>query len=140
VSLVAASWAEYLGWSSAQEGHAEFDRRDAGEAFGLLPFLPQIGEGEIDALDLTEPVFALSACATDQQVFLISSNRGSIFGFMASIGQRKQECLCWQGEPYGRVQPPSSTFRQRAAVAKSQVPQVLRDIDDLIACAPSLDC
>jgi hypothetical protein len=37
------------------DGYAEVDRRDAGQALGLLAFLPEEGEGEVDTLDLTEP-------------------------------------------------------------------------------------
>lgn len=46
--------------------HAEFDRRDAGQPLGLLPFLPEEGEGEVDALDLTEPSLVLGAGAAGQ--------------------------------------------------------------------------
>jgi hypothetical protein len=46
-------------WCGLDAGHAELDWRDAGKALGLLPFLPQEGEGEVDALDFTAPCWRL---------------------------------------------------------------------------------
>jgi hypothetical protein len=50
--------------------YAEIDRCDAGQALGLLPLLPEVGEGEVDALDLTQPRLMLGASAASQQVGL----------------------------------------------------------------------
>jgi hypothetical protein len=36
-----------------EDRYAQLNRRDASEALGLLPFLPEEGEREIDALDRT---------------------------------------------------------------------------------------
>src|SRR6266852_581506 len=46
-------WA--CGQTSASGRHAELDRRDASKALGLLSFLAEEGEREVDALDLAEP-------------------------------------------------------------------------------------
>lgn len=79
--------------------HAQLDRRDTiEEELGLHTFLSEEGESEIDAPDLTEP--------------------WQHFGFGASMAQRKQACSCWQAEPYGRVRPPSSTFRRVEVLLK----------------------
>lgn len=40
------------------DGYAEVDRRDAGQALGLLAFLPEEGEGEVDALAAIETTLA----------------------------------------------------------------------------------
>jgi hypothetical protein len=42
------SWAEHLVSVIGQGGHPELDWCDAGKALGLLPFLPQEGEGEVE--------------------------------------------------------------------------------------------
>jgi hypothetical protein len=51
-------------------GYAEVDRRDAGQTLGLLAFLPEEGEGEVDALNLTEPCLVFGAGSAGQQVVL----------------------------------------------------------------------
>jgi hypothetical protein len=83
------------------DGYAEVYRRDAGQALGLLPFLPEEGEREVNALDLTKPILAFGPSAAGQQVVFDLVEVWQHFGFMASIGQRKHECSCWQGVPYG---------------------------------------
>ena len=50
--------------------YAEVDRRDAGQALGLLAFLPEEGEGEVDALNLTEPCLVFGAGSAGQEVVL----------------------------------------------------------------------
>ncbi|KZB86269.1 hypothetical protein [Amycolatopsis regifaucium] len=50
----------------SDDGYTELDRRDAGQALGLLSFLP----GEIDAFNLTEPCLVFGTGASGQQVFL----------------------------------------------------------------------
>lgn len=52
-------------------------------------FCLEEGEGEVDALDLTEPRLVFGAAAAGQQAS-ISSSLGSIFGFMFSIGWAAQ--------------------------------------------------
>ena len=47
---------------------AEIDRGDAGQALGLLSFLPEEGQGEVDALDLTKPRLLFCAGAAGHQV------------------------------------------------------------------------
>lgn len=43
--------------------YAELDRRDAGQPCGLLSFLPEEGQGQVNALDLTKPSLVLGAVA-----------------------------------------------------------------------------
>jgi hypothetical protein len=50
--------------------YAQLNRRDASEALGLLPFLPEVGEGKVDAFHLSEPYLVLSAGAAGQQILL----------------------------------------------------------------------
>lgn len=70
-------------------GYAEVDRRDAGQALGLLAFQPEPGAGEVDAFNLTEPCFGLGAGSAGQQVVLELVEAGQLFGLTASMGQRK---------------------------------------------------
>jgi hypothetical protein len=78
-------------------GDAEVDRRDAGESPCLLPFLPQEGEGEVDALDFAEPPLGFGSGPAARRSASISSRRGSIFGLMLIMGHLRQACSCWQG-------------------------------------------
>jgi hypothetical protein len=59
------------------DGYAELDRRDAGQALGLLAFLPEEGEGEVDAFNLTEPCLVFGAGSAARQVLdLVEAGRG----------------------------------------------------------------
>ena len=46
---------ELMSSRRCDDRYAQLDWRDASEARGLLPFLPEEGEREVDALDLTKP-------------------------------------------------------------------------------------
>src|SRR5271154_6819671 len=50
--------------------HAEADWCDAGQPPGFLSFLPEEGEGEVDAFDLAEPPLGLCPCPAGQEVGL----------------------------------------------------------------------
>src|SRR6266700_7278363 len=58
------------GQASTSGRYAELDRRDASKALGLLPFLPEEGEGEVDALDLAEPSLVFGPATAAQQIVL----------------------------------------------------------------------
>jgi hypothetical protein len=62
--------------------HAEADWRDAGQPPGLLPFLPEEGESEVDALDFAEPPLGFGPGLAGQEVGLDLVEAGSIFGLM----------------------------------------------------------
>jgi hypothetical protein len=49
--------------SHCDDRHPEFGLRDVGQPVGLFPFLPQEGEGDVDALDLADPCLMLGAGA-----------------------------------------------------------------------------
>src|SRR5262249_27891986 len=69
-----------------KDRHAEVDRSDAGQPLGLLPFLSEEGEGEVDALDLTKPSFVLGAGAAGPAGRSRSRRAGG-------MGQRKHASL-----------------------------------------------
>ncbi|MDF2261548.1 hypothetical protein, partial [Streptantibioticus ferralitis] len=62
-------------WSSValcrpETRHAEVDRRDASQPLALFAFLTEEGEGEVDALDLTEPSLLLGTGPASQEIGL----------------------------------------------------------------------
>ncbi len=60
--------------------------------------------------NFTEPCLALGVCAAGQQVLLDLIEAWQHFRIMAGMGHRKHARSCQQGVPYGRMQPPYSTF------------------------------
>jgi len=72
-------------WRS-EDRYAEIDWRDAGQALGLLPFLPEVGEGKVDALDFTEPCLLLGAASSGQQIGLDLVEAGQHLGVDAEHG------------------------------------------------------
>src|SRR5262249_33667369 len=52
------------------DGYAPADWQEPGQALGLLAFLPEEGESEVDAPALTEPCLLFGAGAAGHQVFL----------------------------------------------------------------------
>lgn len=111
------SWSYYEGW------YAERDWRDTGQTLGLVAFLPEVSEGEVNAFNLTEPHLVFGAGSAAQEVLFDLVQPGQNFGLMASMGQRKQEFSCWHDEPYGRAQPPISTFRRSKFLCTCQADQ-----------------
>lgn len=66
--------------------YIQLDRCDAGQPFGPLPFLPEEGEREVDALDLTEPCLEFGPSAAGLQIVLDFVEAATFSGLLRAWG------------------------------------------------------
>ncbi|MFE2432892.1 hypothetical protein ACFXJ5_40080 [Streptomyces sp. NPDC059373] len=57
-------------FGGSETRHAEMDRRNASKPLALFAFLTEEGEGELDALDLSEPALLLGTGPASQEICL----------------------------------------------------------------------
>src|SRR6266852_5441895 len=84
----------------AHAGDAEVDGRDAGQPPGLVSFLAEEGEGEVDALDFTEPALVPGPAPAGLEVVFDLVEAGQHLRIYADHGASRG-VLVLAGSPVG---------------------------------------